>query len=222
MLAFFDTVQVKNAVISTVIITTTAVWLASPGVARAERDSGGIASGIGFGTASLAGDLGRRFEGDSVAVRMRSGMRHNSFGVELDLSIVNLKDREGAPNDDNWVATMVGPSLSYHVYWHPLSLYVRAGLGIGNIAGPAFTDTVPCTGNEDCQFKEVTVKPSLPAFSVEISTGAHILLARRRQDAYPVLWVDWTVRTMRALVDDAATNGRVQQLAIGMAYGRSF
>ena len=194
--------------------------LASPGGAHADDDGGNVI-GIGFGTAALAGDLASRFEARSVAVRMRAGLRFKSFGAELDSNVVNMRALAG-PDSDSWVATTSGPAFLYYLRWRPLAAYVRASLGVGSITGPTRTELVPCTGGEDCEFKEVTIEPSHPAYAIELSAGAQIHLARRPRGAHPVLWADVTVRGMRALIDGQAYAGRTHQLAVGVAYGRDF
>lgn len=195
--------------------------VAGPQRAGAERgEDGGVVTGIGFGTSWLAGDLDRRFAPGPVAVAMRAGLRHKGLGAELNLNIVTLENRGDSSTE--WNATTYGPAVAYYLHWRTFAMFVRGGLSLGSISGPEYTEQVPCEGAEDCLFKDVTIRPSYPTIAVEASVGAQVHLARRNHGPHPMLWMTWTVRGMRSLDGEQRLSGRVQQLAIGAAYGILF
>ena len=191
-----------------------------PSALRAD-DTGGLAMGPGFGVAQVSGDLGRRFQARSVAVRVRSGLQHDWIGAELDMAVVLLNERGGGDND-TWTATLWGPSLAYYYRYRPIDLYLRGGVRVGHIVGPTRTETVPCTPPEDCVTREQTVTPRHPTFGLELAAGAQVHLARKRSGAHPVLWVDYSVRALRSSIDGQVMGGYMRQLAVGLAYGRGF
>lgn len=218
----------RNGIVRIAIMTISIlVSVLSAGSAHGD-DDGGMVLGVGFGTASLTGDLADSFPATSVAGRMRVGLRYKSFGAEIGSHILSID----GPRGSDWVAMTFGPSLLYQVSWRPLALYVRGGMGIGTISGGQYDEIVPCVPPEDCIDKEVTVTPAHPAYSLELAAGAEIHLKRKSWDSHPVLWIEWTVRHVRARIteegggdangDSGVLGGQSRQLAIGVAYGRDF